>query len=128
MRAELARILINNPSVLLLDEPTNHLDIISIGWLESYLKRFEGALITISHDRYFLDNVTKKTLEITNSKILNFPYPYSLYKEKRAEEIEILLNAQKQQEKEIKRTEELIDKFRAKRSEERRVGKECRTR
>src|SRR5690554_6924844 len=116
MRAELARILINNPSVLLLDEPTNHLDIISIGWLETYLKRFEGALITISHDRYFLDNVTKKTLEITNSKILNFPYPYSIYKEKRAEEIEVLINAQKQQEKEIKRTEELIDKFRAKAS------------
>ncbi|WP_107037388.1 ABC-F family ATP-binding cassette domain-containing protein [Brumimicrobium mesophilum] len=116
MRAELARILINNPSVLLLDEPTNHLDIISIGWLETYLKRFEGALITISHDRYFLDNVTKKTLEITKGKILNFPYPYSIYKERRAEEIEILINAQKQQEKEIKRTEELIDKFRAKAS------------
>jgi ATP-binding cassette subfamily F protein 3 len=116
MRAELARILINNPSVLLLDEPTNHLDIISIGWLETYLKRFEGALITISHDRYFLDNVTKKTLEITKGKILNFPYPYSIYKERRAEEIEVLINAQKQQEKEIKRTEELIDKFRAKAS------------
>src|SRR5690554_6238721 len=116
MRAELAKILINNPSVILLDEPTNHLDIISIGWLERYLKRFEGALITISHDRYFLDNVTKKTLEITNGKILNFPYPYSIYKERRAEEIEVLLNAQKQQEKEIKRTEELIDKFRAKAS------------
>lgn len=116
MRAELARILINNPSILLLDEPTNHLDIISISWLESYLKRFEGALITISHDRYFLDNVTKKTLEITKGKILNFPYPYSIYKEKRAKEIEILINAQKQQEKEIKRTEELIDKFRAKAS------------
>ncbi|HZH85726.1 MAG TPA: ABC-F family ATP-binding cassette domain-containing protein [Brumimicrobium sp.] len=116
MRAELARILINNPSVLLLDEPTNHLDIISIGWLETYLKRFEGALITISHDRYFLDNVTKKTLEITKGKILNFPYPYSIYKERRAEEIEVLINAQKQQEKEIKRTEDLIDKFRAKAS------------
>ncbi|PKR82306.1 glycosyl transferase family 2 [Brumimicrobium salinarum] len=116
MRAELAKILINNPSILLLDEPTNHLDIISIGWLESYLKRFDGALITISHDRYFLDNVTQQTLEITNGKILNFPYPYSIYKERRAEEIEVLLNAQKQQEKEIKRTEELIDKFRAKAS------------
>lgn len=116
MRAELAKILINNPSIILLDEPTNHLDIISIGWLESYLKRFDGALITISHDRYFLDNVTQRTLEITQGKILNFPYPYSMYKEKRAEEIEVLLNAQRQQEKEIKRTEELIDKFRAKAS------------
>ncbi|MCO5269663.1 MAG: ABC-F family ATP-binding cassette domain-containing protein [Brumimicrobium sp.] len=116
MRAELAKILVNNPSVILLDEPTNHLDIISIQWLETYLKKYDGAVITISHDRYFLDNVTKRTLEITNGKILNFPYPYSIYKEKRAEELEILKNAQKQQEKEIKRTEELIDKFRAKSS------------
>ena len=90
------------------------MDIISIGWLEKYLQRFEGAVITISHDRLFLDNVTKRTLEITNGKILDFPYAYSKYKEKRSEEIEQLINAQKQQEKEIKRTEELIDKFRAK--------------
>jgi ATP-binding cassette subfamily F protein 3 len=114
MRAELAKILVNNPSVILLDEPTNHLDIISIGWLEKYLQRFEGAVITISHDRLFLDNVTKRTLEIAGGKVLDFPYAYSKYKEKRAEDIELLLNAQKQQEKEIKRTEELIDKFRAK--------------
>lgn len=114
MRAELAKILVNNPTIILLDEPTNHLDIISIGWLESYLQRFEGAVITISHDRLFLDNVTKRTLEITNGKILDFPYAYSKYKEKRVEEIERLLEAQKQQQKEIKRTEELIDKFRAK--------------
>lgn len=114
MRAELAKILVNNPSVILLDEPTNHLDIISIGWLENYLQRFEGAVITISHDRLFLDNVTKRTLEITNGRILDFPYPYTKYKAKREEEIERLIEAQKQQQKEIKRTEELIDKFRAK--------------
>jgi ATP-binding cassette subfamily F protein 3 len=114
MRAELAKILVNNPSVILLDEPTNHLDIISIGWLEQYLQRFEGAVITISHDRLFLDNVTKRTLEITNGKILDFPYAYSKYKIKRSEEIELLVEAQKQQEKEIKHTKELIDKFRAK--------------
>ncbi len=113
MRAELAKILVNNPSIILLDEPTNHLDIISIGWLEQYLQKFEGAVITISHDRLFLDNVTKRTLEITNGKILDFPFAYSKYKEKRAEEIEHLLDAQKQQDKEIKRMEELIDKFRA---------------
>lgn len=116
MRAELARILINNPSIILLDEPTNHLDIISIDWLENYLQRFEGTLIVISHDRRFLDNVTQRTLEIINAKILDFPYSYSEYKVKRSEELEILRNAQKQQEKEIKRTEELIDKFRAKAS------------
>lgn len=114
MRAELAKILVNNPSIILLDEPTNHLDIISIGWLERFLQRFDGILIVISHDRYFLDNVTKRTFEIAHSKILNFPYPYTEYKKKRAEEKEILLNTQKQQDKEIKRTEELIDKFRAK--------------
>lgn len=114
MRAELAKILVNNPSVILLDEPTNHLDIISIGWLENYLQRFEGAVITISHDRLFLDNVTKRTLEITNGKLLDFPYAYTLYKAKREEEIERLIEAQKQQQKEIKKTEELIDKFRAK--------------
>jgi ATP-binding cassette subfamily F protein 3 len=114
MRAELAKILVNNPDLLLLDEPTNHLDIISIGWLENYLQRFDGAVITISHDRLFLDNVTQRTLEITNGKILDFPHAYSKYKLLREEEIERLIAAQKQQEKEIKRTEELIDKFRAK--------------
>lgn len=116
MRAELAKILINNPSVILLDEPTNHLDIISIGWLERYLKRFEGAVVTISHDRYFLDNVTTSTVEISGGKMGIYPYSYTKYKENRAEEIDHLLRAQKQQEKEIKHTEELIDKFRAKAS------------
>lgn len=116
MRAELAKILINNPSVILLDEPTNHLDIISIGWLERYLKRFEGAVVTISHDRYFLDNVTTSTVEISGGKMGIYPYSYTKYKKNRAEEIDHLLRAQKQQEKEIKHTEELIDKFRAKAS------------
>lgn len=114
MRAELAKILVNEPTVILLDEPTNHLDIISISWLEEYLQKFGGAVITISHDRLFLDNVTKRTLEITNGKILDFPYPYTVYKAKREEELERLADAKKQQDKEIKRTEELIDKFRAK--------------
>ena len=114
MRAELAKILVNNPSVILLDEPTNHLDIISISWLEEYLQKFTGSVITISHDRLFLDNVTKRTLEITNAKILDFPYPYTLYKAKREEELERLNEAKKQQDKDIKRQEELINKFRAK--------------
>lgn len=114
MRAELARILVNNPGVLLLDEPTNHLDIVSIAWLEDYLKTFPGAIIVISHDRLFLDNVTKRTLEISNGGVLDFPFAYSKYKEVRAEEIERMKSAQKSQVKEIKRTEELIDKYRAK--------------
>lgn len=114
MRAELAKILVNNPDVILLDEPTNHLDIISIAWLENYLKTFEGAVIVISHDRLFLDNVTKRTLEINNGRVLDFPYPYTKYKQVRAEEIERMGAAKKQQDKEIKQTQELIDKYRAK--------------
>ena len=116
MRAELARILVNEPDILLLDEPTNHLDIISIGWLENYLQRFDGVVIIISHDRMFLDNVTKRTLEISLSRIFDFPYPYTKYKEVRLEELERLGTAKKQQDKEIKHTEALINKFRAKSS------------
>jgi ATP-binding cassette subfamily F protein 3 len=116
MRAELARILVNEPDILLLDEPTNHLDIISISWLENYLQRFEGVVIIISHDRMFLDNVTKRTLEISLSKIFDFPFPYTKYKEIREEDLERLSAAKKQQEKDIKHTESLINKFRAKNS------------
>ena len=116
MRAELSRILVNDPDIILLDEPTNHLDILSISWLESYLQKFEGAVIIISHDRLFLDNVTKRTLEISLGKILDFPFSYSLYKERRAEELERTQAAKKQQDREIKHTEELINKFRAKSS------------
>lgn len=116
MRAELAKILVNVPDVLLLDEPTNHLDIISIGWLENYLRTFPGAVILISHDRLFLDNVTNRTLEISLQKIHDYPYAYSKYKLVRAEELERLESAKKQQDKDIKQTEELINKFRAKKN------------
>ncbi|MFT6922482.1 MAG: ATP-binding cassette subfamily F protein 3 [Crocinitomicaceae bacterium] len=116
MRAELAKILVNSPDVVLLDEPTNHLDIISINWLENYLKVYPGSVIVISHDRLFLDNVTKRTLEIAKGKILDFACAYSKYKLLRAEEIERLVGAKKQQGKDIKHTEELINKFRAKKN------------
>jgi ATP-binding cassette subfamily F protein 3 len=116
MRAELAKILVNRPDVILLDEPTNHLDIISISWLEDYLQKFEGAVIVISHDRLFLDNVTKRTLEISLGKVLDYPFAYSKYKIYRAEESERLDRMKKQQDKEIKHTEELINKFRAKKN------------
>lgn len=116
MRLELGKILINNPDILLLDEPTNHLDIVSIGWLEKFLIKFEGIVIIISHDRLFLDAITKRTLEISLRKIFDFPYPYTLYTKKRAEENALNENAKKQQEKEIKQTERLITKFRAKSS------------
>jgi ATP-binding cassette subfamily F protein 3 len=116
MRAELAKILVNQPDIILLDEPTNHLDIISISWLENYLQKFDGAVIVISHDRLFLDNVTKRTLEISQQKIWDYPYNYSKYKIKREEELSLMVNAKKQQEKDIKHTKELIDKFRAKKN------------
>lgn len=116
MRAELARILVNKPDILLLDEPTNHLDIMSIGWLEEYLKKYESIIILISHDRIFLDRVTNKTLEISQSKILDYPLPFSKYKIKREEEKQIQEQAKKQQDKSIKQTENLINKFRAKSS------------
>ena len=116
MRLELARILVNQPDILLLDEPTNHLDILSIGWLEQFLIKFEGIVIIISHDRLFLDAITKRTLEISLKKIFDFPYPYSKYKVKREEENALRENEKKQQEKDIKQTERLISKFRAKSS------------
>jgi len=116
MRAELAKILVNQPDVILLDEPTNHLDIISINWLENYLKSYVGAVIVISHDRLFLDNVTKRTLEISKGKMLDFAFAYSRYKEVRAEELERLAGSKKQQDKDIKHAEELINKFRAKKN------------
>lgn len=116
MRLELARILVNQPDILLLDEPTNHLDILSIGWLEQFLIKFEGIVIIISHDRLFLDAITKRTLEISLKKIFDFPYPYSKYKVKREEENALRENEKKQQERDIKQTERLISKFRAKSS------------
>ncbi|MCB0477711.1 MAG: ABC-F family ATP-binding cassette domain-containing protein [Crocinitomicaceae bacterium] len=116
MRAELARILINQPDILLLDEPTNHLDIVTIQWLETYLKTYKGILILISHDRLFLDNVTTRTIEIINAKVKDYPFPYSKYKVIREEELQNLTSQKKNQEKEIKHTEELINKFRAKKN------------
>ncbi len=116
MRAELAKILVNKPDVLLLDEPTNHLDIISIAWLEQYLKKYEGAVMVISHDRLFLDNVTNRTWDISLGKILDYPFAYTKYKEQRETELDQLSRMKKQQDKEIKHTEELINKFRAKSS------------
>ena len=116
MRAELAKILVNKPGLLLLDEPTNHLDIVSIQWLENYLSKFEGAVIVISHDRLFLDNVTNRTWDIAQGKLLDFPYAYSKYKVQRAEDLERLAESKKNQDKEIKHTQELIDKFRSKSS------------
>lgn len=114
MRIELAKLLLQNNDILLLDEPTNHLDIESIIWLENFLKNYTGAVMLVSHDKMFLDNVTNRTIEISLGKIYDFKQPYSKYLTQRKELIEKQLQAQKNQEKEIKQTQQLIDKFRAK--------------
>jgi ATP-binding cassette subfamily F protein 3 len=116
MRIELAKLLLQNNDVLLLDEPTNHLDIDSILWLEQFLLNFAGALVLVSHDRMFLDNVTNRTIEISLGRIYDYNKPYSKYLELREEIKAQQLSARKNQEKEIQQTERLIDKFRAKAS------------
>lgn len=116
MRIELAKLLLAKHDVLLLDEPTNHLDIHSIIWLESFLKDYEGAIIMVSHDRTFLDNITKRTVEIVNGKVYDYAVPYSKFLAFREERRTLQMQEQKNQEKEIKHTEELIERFRYKAS------------
>jgi ATP-binding cassette subfamily F protein 3 len=116
MRVELAKLLIQNPDVLLLDEPTNHLDIEAIQWLEEYLKKYPGAVVLISHDRAFLDNITNRTIEINNKKLYDYNCNYSEYQIRREEELITQLQAFKNQQREIAQTEKLINKFRAKAS------------
>ncbi len=116
MRIELAKLLLQKNDILLLDEPTNHLDIESIIWLENFLKSYPGALVVVSHDKMFLDNVTNRTIEISLGKIYDYNKPYSQYLLLRADIKEKQLQAQKNQEKEIKQTEQLIEKFRYKAS------------
>ena len=114
MRIELAKILLRRPNVLLLDEPTNHLDIESIQWLENYLKDFAGAVVLVSHDRAFLDNVTQRTVEISLGKIYDYRAPYTQYLELRREFREQQLAAYRNQQKMIQDTEEFIERFRYK--------------
>ncbi len=116
MRIELAKLLLQNNDVLLLDEPTNHLDIESIIWLEQFLKEYAGAVVIVSHDKMFLDNVTNRTIEISLGKIYDYNKPYSKFLQFRAEIREQQLNAQKNQEREIQQAERLIERFRAKSS------------
>lgn len=114
MRIELAKLLLQKPDVLLLDEPTNHLDIESIQWLEEFMETFEGALVLISHDKKFLDTVTRRTIEISNRKIYDYKTNYSHYLVLRKERREQQLSAAKNQQKIIDHTQMLIDKYRAK--------------
>jgi ATP-binding cassette subfamily F protein 3 len=114
MRIELAKILLRRPHLLLLDEPTNHLDIESIQWLEDYLKSFDGALILISHDRAFLNNVTTRTIEISLGKIYDYKAPYSQFVQLRRERREQQIAAYQNQQKLIESTQDFINKFRYK--------------
>ena len=114
MRVEIAKLLLCRPDVLLLDEPTNHLDIESIQWLEAFLKNRRGALLLVSHDRAFIDNVTSRTIEISLGKIYDYQVNYSHFVELRQERLEQQRRAYENQQKMIQDTEEFIEKFRYK--------------
>jgi ATP-binding cassette subfamily F protein 3 len=116
MRVELAKMLLRDPDLLLMDEPTNHLDIESIIWLEEFLQNHHAAVLVISHDKRFLDNVTTRTIEISKGRIYNYKASYSKYIELRKTEIEIQRASQKNQQRHIEKTQQLIDSFRAKAS------------
>ena len=116
MRIELAKILLQKPDVLLLDEPTNHLDIESIIWLERWLKKYSGAIILVSHDRFFLDSITNRTIEISFGSINDYKASYTKYLTLREDRIEKQIQAKKNQDKYIKETKVLINKFRAKKN------------
>lgn len=116
MRVMLARILLQTPDILLLDEPTNHLDLPSIKWLESYLQAFEGSIVIVSHDRYFLDRIINKTVESRRGKLTLYAGNYSFYLEEKALREEIQGNQFKNQQAKIKQEERLIERFRAKAS------------
>jgi ATP-binding cassette subfamily F protein 3 len=114
MRIELAKILLRNPDAILLDEPTNHLDIEAIQWLEEFLETYKGAVLVISHDRAFLDNVTNRTIEINLGKIYDYKVSYSKFKILQQERIEQQLAAYENQQKLINDTEKFIERFRYK--------------
>ena len=114
MRIALAKLLLQNPTYLLLDEPTNHLDIESLQWIEAFLKNYEGAVIIVSHDRAFLDNVTNRTLALRMGSLDEYAGNYSFYEKKYEKEKELLKQQYENQQKEIKQTQEFIDRFRYK--------------
>ena len=113
MRIALAKLLLQNPSLIILDEPTNHLDIVSQHWVEQYLKHYQGALIVISHDRAFLDEVTNRTLEIKLGNLTTFKGNYSYYVDESDKRLETLRKAYANQQKEIKEVKDWINRFRS---------------
>ena len=112
-RASLARLLVREPDLLLLDEPTNHLDLDALDWLENFLRNYRGAVLVISHDRYFLDQVTTRTLEQNHHTLKSYNGNYSRYTELKAEQEMAQMRAYEKQQAEIARTEEYIRKYKA---------------
>ncbi|MEI6899802.1 MAG: ABC-F family ATP-binding cassette domain-containing protein [Bacteroidota bacterium] len=121
MRVELAKILLQRPDLILLDEPTNHLDIESIQWLEDFLINYRGAVILVSHDRAFLDNVTGRTIEITLGRIYDYKANYSGYLEMREERLESQLATYNNQQQQIRQIEKFIERFRYKNTKSKQV-------
>ena len=110
-RVNLARIMLSGVDILLLDEPTNHLDLQSIEWLEDYLRAFKGTVLIISHDRYFLDRVTSRTLEMRDGSLTSYPGNYSEYVDRRDEMMELLEKQKKRQDKEIERLSFTVERM-----------------
>lgn len=121
MRVMLAKLLLQKPALLMLDEPTNHLDLPSIKWIENYLRNYEGAIIVVSHDRYFLDNVITSTVEVSGFKLTQYSGNYSFYLEEKSMREEIQKNAYENQQAQIRQTERFIERFRAKSTKARQV-------
>jgi ATP-binding cassette, subfamily F, member 3 len=121
MRVMLAKLLLEKPSCLMLDEPTNHLDLPSIEWVENYLRNYEGAVIIVSHDRTFLDNVITKTVDVTNQQLVTYEGNYSYYLQEKEMREEIQQGAYENQQAKIRQTERFIERFRAKATKSKQV-------
>jgi ATP-binding cassette subfamily F protein 3 len=121
MRVMLAKLLLEKPSLLMLDEPTNHLDLPSIEWVENYLRNYDGAVIIVSHDRTFLDNVITKTVDVTQQQLISYEGNYSFYLQEKEMRQEIQQGAYENQQQKIKQTERFIERFKAKASKSRQV-------
>ena len=121
MRVMLAKLLLQKPALLLLDEPTNHLDLPSIEWVEKYIHDYEGSIVVVSHDRYFLDRTVNNIAEVSNAKITLYPGNYSFYIEEKSQRNEIQKGAYENQQAQIRQTERFIERFKAKASKARQV-------
>ena len=121
MRVMLAKLLLQKPSLLMLDEPTNHLDLPSIEWVENYINTYEGAVIVVSHDRYFLDNTVNIIVEVSGGKLNYYPGNYSFFLEEKSERNEIQRGAYENQQAKIRQTERFIERFKAKATKARQV-------